>query len=623
MALCFYVKTSGARVAFRRLACALLLAAALASALGLLYCALCAFTWEHDRLSDYGIYLNMMWNTAHGHPFRYLMEASYLRVHLSFTVGLAGMFFRLWDHPFLPALLQWLCSVLGAALVGWTAWRRRLPGFLAAALTFFYLGYRLTQSVHAHEFHGVGLYFLLIPILYAVLCFRRSWAWLPALLILGVREESFLVILPMLLYFTVRDRWRGGWWLIAACALYGVLAVFVLYPAINGISLFAKRTAEISEAALKSFLAPDPIEARLRGVMFVLLPILALCPRYWRTALFFPSAAMLICLGSAWPSQYGMGTHYSAPVMACLVCGLLEASARRQRDECAESPPPWALAASALVLLTVLVHLHSGFLPGGGKSSRIFTTLNVGAWASLHAASHIPPDGILLTDDDYVAFCGNRADVRVCHLWKPGQAFDHVFLHIRKLAKVEHGWLLERIRSGELGVRYFDGMNLVLSRGYRTEANPDVLLRGQRQRMVYETARHGGRNVYYMGLPCRYWWGNGSRSPVNLSYGGSWHLEPGCYEAILAYRAQTPTRQVRRHWGWFSVHRLNAREDLSRIYIPEVAAQGAEWQSIALPFTVDIPEDVEFRITGADAPLWLHRVYWRPQPGTPDAGPHA
>jgi hypothetical protein len=57
-------------------------------------------TWGKFQLVDYGLYVNLIWNTAHGRPFRLLVDESYLTRHLSFTLALLAPFFWIWDHPF-------------------------------------------------------------------------------------------------------------------------------------------------------------------------------------------------------------------------------------------------------------------------------------------------------------------------------------------------------------------------------------------------------------------------------------------------------------------------------------------------------------------------------------------
>lgn len=581
-----------------------------------LYTVICSFSWYRNRLSDYGIYANMMWNTAHGHPFLYLINGSYLRVHLSFTLGLFSLLYRAWDHPLLLCVLQWSCSVLGTLAVVAAARRRALPALMTAALAFFYLGYRFTQSVHVHDFHGVALYLFLVPLLYLALVVKRAWSWLPLTLILGLREDAFLVVLPMLLYFTVRERRMGGAWLALAALIYGAAAVFLLYPALNGTNILATRETEFSAASWLAKPDAGPLVARLHGLVLFLLPVLVAGRRAWGPALLFPSFAVLQCLASNWPSQYAIGTHYSAPVMATLICGLVESLAPRAASQPAPvaGPIPWGRAAALLTAITVAVHVESGFLPGGGKSCAHLRVLNPEGLATLRAAARIPREGVLMTDNALVSFCANRHLLKVWHLGQLGRTFDHAFFLARDLESHHHEVLLQALRDRTLGVRYYDGIHVVLSRGFDPRDNDLVLHRREREHFLHEDLRHAGRNGRAEGLRVRYWEGDGSRAPASLAHGTSWNLAPGTYEFTLSYRSATPRRSVRGNWGWLSVHRLHEPEPLARTDLPPTPAAGHEWQRCAVRFTLDRPTAVEYRVTGGDARLWLRRVNWSPVP---------
>ena len=67
-------------------------------ACNLIYGAWCAFTWGKFTLFDYGVYTNMIWNSAHGAPFKVLIDRSYLGTHLSFSLAILGVFFWIFDH---------------------------------------------------------------------------------------------------------------------------------------------------------------------------------------------------------------------------------------------------------------------------------------------------------------------------------------------------------------------------------------------------------------------------------------------------------------------------------------------------------------------------------------------
>jgi hypothetical protein len=220
-----------ARPFAERVAAVALLVLAAAFLLHQLYSAWCAMTWFKYHQGDYGNYVNMLWNTAHGRPFRMNVDENYLTVHLSFTLALLSVFYHVWDHAFLLALLQWLMVAGGAGLVWAMARRRGLAPMATAALVLFFCGYFFTQRVLLSDFHTVATYYLLFPWLCYTMAFRKGWAWLPWLLILGVREDAFAVrAAGDRLLRRGATAGAGGWWLAAAGVAYGVLAVTVLYP---------------------------------------------------------------------------------------------------------------------------------------------------------------------------------------------------------------------------------------------------------------------------------------------------------------------------------------------------------------------------------------------------------
>ncbi|MDD5708173.1 MAG: DUF2079 domain-containing protein [Kiritimatiellae bacterium] len=211
-----------------------------------------AMTWQKLG-TDHGRYTTMIWNCAHGAPFRYEVDRSYLATHLSFSLALIGPLFRVWDHPFLLCLVQCLLLAGGAAVL-WHAGRRAgLPPLWLAALACFYVAYPMAQSVVLVEFHGVGLYLLTVPWLYAALAGPKpGHAWVPLALTLGAREDAFLVVLPMLIYFAVRTRRPMAITQTVAALAYGLAALFWIYPAINGASLFAVRSGWIPGAGAEA-----------------------------------------------------------------------------------------------------------------------------------------------------------------------------------------------------------------------------------------------------------------------------------------------------------------------------------------------------------------------------------
>lgn len=579
------------------------------TAMDLLYSAFCFCMHGKFKLLDFGVYTNMIWNSGHGALFRYVLERNYLYTHLSYSLALLGPLFLVWDHPLLLMVVQWMAICGGAVILYMAARRHSIPAEMALALMFFFMGYRLTQSAAMCEFHGVAMLMLFVPWLYYCCSFSKRWAWLPLVLILGVREDAFLCVLPVLLYFAVKDRWKAGYVLFAATLLYGLLAIFVIYPHVNGISIFERRARFMRPVGDFGFTEAD-VRSRFFGLAITLLPVLVVFGRRSFPAFIMPSVAYLVTIFSAYHVQQAIGSHYSPPVMSTLAIGLVESLHIRRKLKVNDR---YLLRAAALVVLTILVHLHSGFLFGGGKNSEVFNTVpSEGIW-SLRAAKYIPKDGVLLTHPQMASYCANRKDLLCWNKWyDPGrQHFDLVFLKMTMIPYEEKGVFAEMLRDGRLGVAYYDGMFVVLERGGDTTLNEKVLQEMRMWPVIFaETPRHAGKNVILGdGRMVRYWEGEGHRAPVTLSYGSSRKLKAGSYQAVFRYYTASPRRTAMGNSGKFSVHRLNDQAaSLAEAGIMNLVSGGSVFLKQAIPFKIDREMGVEVRVTGGDAELWLDKV---------------
>ena len=294
------------------------------TACGLLHAAVCAFSWQNFHFLDYGGYTNMLWNTAHARPFLVLVDRSYLEAHLSFTLALLAPLYRAWDHPLLLVAVQWLLIVGGTAWVVRTALQHGLSRLTVAVTAVFMLGYPFAQGTMLSEFHGTSLLFLLLPWLYDRLTRQPASAWLPLLLLLGVREDSFLVVLPILVLFAFKQRSLLVWLFAAGALVYGVTAIFFIYPAINGMSLLDFRANWLPTLA-----GGDGIgwtigaRERLPALAWTLLPLLPALWRDWKTALAFVALPLGIAMLSTSSYQHALRVHYATPVLVCIVLALL------------------------------------------------------------------------------------------------------------------------------------------------------------------------------------------------------------------------------------------------------------------------------------------------------------
>ena len=605
------------RLSAERVAAGVLLALAAAFLLHQLYSGWCAMTWFKHHQGDYGNYVNMLWNTAHGQPFRMNVDENYLTVHLSFTLARLSVFYHVWNHPFLLALLQWLMVAAGAAIVWAAARRRGVAPPVAAALVLYFCGYFFTQRVLLSDFHTVATYYLLFPWLYYTMAFRKSWAWLPWTLILGVREDAFLFALPAIAYFAVRDRWHGGWWMAAAGAAYGALAMTVLYPWINGHSLLSHRQHMTALNSAVTWTLSEKIVERLPALFWTALPLLAVVRLPMLPALLFPLAAYLSSALSGYPLQFRMLMHYPAPVMVCLTMGLLESFALAQHRGPPRAARSWLTRALVLAAIVLGAHACSGFLAGGGKFSRPYRRVNPAGRSAIRASCRMPADGTLVTDFRRGGIFSHRADIVMWHRWEPDRhSRELVYGPVNRIHEWADGAVLKEFLDGDYGVWDFDGEAVLLKQGHHGEDDAIVralMLHGERCISFCTTLRHAGEDVYADGALCaRHWEGDGSRAPVTIAFGSSVKLPAGRWEAWVRSRMEAPRRTPRKFWAKFSVHPLGKEPAFAAAEFDRVAGPRGAFRTQVFPFELAQEAEVEPRATAGDAALWLDRVVFMP-----------
>ena len=587
-------------------------ALALYPIVGLLHAAWCAMTWGRFALFDYGIYTNMIWNSGHGEPFRLLVDLSYLKTHLSFSLGLIGYLYHLWDHPFLLALVQNL-SLAGGTMFLWAAAQRhRLPAPVTAALLLFFTGYVFTQRALLCEFHGVGMYFLLVPWLYYCLRFARRWSIIPLVLLLGIREEAFLFVLPMLAHAAWRDRWKPGYLLLALAVGYGLLAITWLYPLINGLSLIERRQESLGAARLFGTWHGQGLRLRASALALTLLPLLPFVGRRCAPMLLYPSVALLSCLASGFWRQHGLLNHYSPPVMTMLAVGLLETLAYPPVSGAKDRRP---LRAFLLVVITIGVHLAFGFLPGGTNNDRSLRLPHHDGQMLLHALDYLPKKGLLVTQERFAAYTANRRDLLVWKRFKPEKhRADLVLESVRSLPNLMNSAFMAYLSNGTYGVLYHDQMNVILQRNGPTSENKELLQRLNYRNVsirLADTPSHHGKSQILLGVGwVRYWSGKGSRAPANVSYGGAKTLPAGSYEAVLRYRVEPPRKKVMGSWGEIELRQLNTERILAKFSIPDSPTEG--FSEFHLTFLLNDETAVEVQATGMDAELWLDTITFLP-----------
>jgi uncharacterized membrane protein len=584
----------------QKAASGVLLTACAFFALHLLHAALAAFSAQNFLMSDYGVYTNTLYNLAHGNGFTFLVDQSYLTTHLSFSLILLTPLIWLLRTPTLLIYVQWMFLVGGCMVLFRIMQKRGVSLLLRSAILFFACAYPMTQSVMLSEFHGVSAYYLLLPWLLHEALFRRHLAVIPLAVILGLREDAGVVVLPMLVYLAVALKWRAGFILGGLAVLYAVLAVTVLYPLLNGVSLFDIRAMEASSDGILSAWDTDAMARRGRALLWLALPaipFIVMSGRQSAAVLVFPLAALVTAMLSGMPRQHALAFHYPAPILAAMVCGVAFAARDRPDRQVVRY-----VAIAALLLVTITAHFLNGFFLGSRNAHAVYQELNARMKPLLSLARDVPREGLLVAHRKLAPYFSLRKDIMTWHyLDKEDHDIDLVVCSGKELRSHRLTWLRDAVRSGAYGVSRELAPYLLIQRGAMSTVNviddPPIyaaLMLSHAGSIDFDRDR---------GLS-RYWPGWSSKAPVTLAYGIPVALKAGSYEAVFRIRVESDTPAPEKGFGSLSVHPMNRDTVLARREaVPEESAAG--FFDLAVPFTLDADMDVEPRVTGAGARLWV------------------
>ena len=594
------------------------LAAGLAAwfAVAPLYAAFCAFTWDKFTLDDYGKYSNMLWNTGHGMPFRVLVDYSYLQTHLSFSLAPLGLLFRLWDHAFLPALLQWMMFLAGGGFL-WRALRRLgLRALESAAILLGWFAHPYNQSVVLSEFHGVALYLVLVPWLYHDLRFRRARALLPLVLLCGVREEAAFLAVPMLAYFACAHRWKRGWAWAAGAAVYGVAALVWLFPALSGMQLAERRT-QMTPADLFAHFTKETLPDRLAACGKALAPAAPLLGTAFLPVLVFPSVALAFAFFSPHPNQFLLLNHYPAAVMSLLFAALPEALWRSRRTPPCRVMMPRAWMPASVAVIALALHVPYGFLPLGGRCDRIYTRPHPDGLAAVAVAGSLPKEGLLVTSRWLAGYCGNRRDVLPWDLLEEsGHAPEWIFFRLDDLFGPDRLSIRRYLADPAFGVAVFDRRHVALRRGADAGSVAAVYAAQEEMRMTIKAARMISHvpeeTVVRDGRIFRVWPGGPDRAPTTLAYGKHLLLPPGDYCVDFHLRIDPPRDPEQADWGSVSLHVDGAAEALAELDLRAGFAKYGSRASYPLSLVLEQTTPVEPRVTAGAAPMRFEKVVFRP-----------
>ena len=380
---------------------------------------------------DLGVYVQVMWSTAHGRPFYmslYGHPVNFLGQHFVPLLVVLAPFYRLWPDARLLFVVQTLALTLAVVPLFRLA-RRRLgggPGLLIAAAYFLY---PLLHSVALSGFREISL---AVPLLMASAAslldkrLRQSLVWL-ALAMLVKEEIAFIAIAYGLYIWLVLHRRRLGILVAAGASLWAVLLLLVLMPALKGAPSYeffdryytlGSTPAEMLRTLLTRPLVVLRLVSTPHKLQFVgvLLAPLAALPLLGFPIVLLALPTLVYLLLSDYRSMTSITFYYAAPLIPFLLLAVVVALDRLRGLRVA-----WyrgalvALAAAALVA----ARLWSP-LPGGQRYSPGNYRVTDADRSAAALLATIPPDASVASDNGYVPWVSNR--FRLINLDRPAGA---------------------------------------------------------------------------------------------------------------------------------------------------------------------------------------------------------
>jgi uncharacterized membrane protein len=301
-----------------------------------------AVRYQFDE--DLAIYDQIVWNTAHGHPF-----ASTLIQHANNMLGdhfspIVAIFTPIyWVWPDARVLLIGQSLALGLVAVPlFLAARPTLGGVGALLVGAAYLVYPAIHFVNLFQFHEIAL--LPLPLSFALLAVERGWRWrflAAALVSLLVKEEVAIVVFGLAFLWWLRRRdWRMLVATVALSVVVGTLTLGIILPRLSLAGAeyyYVRRYAYLGrnplEMAITALTSPGLLLGRLTTtdrlafLVKLFLP-LALIPLLgWEYVVAgLPVFGYLLLADS--PDQYAIDRHYLAPLLPFLFFGLAVGIAR-------------------------------------------------------------------------------------------------------------------------------------------------------------------------------------------------------------------------------------------------------------------------------------------------------
>ncbi len=365
---------------------------------------------------DLGIYDQGMWLLSRFKaPFITLLGLNLFGDHASYIMVALVPLYWLWPEPQALLVVQTLALAVGAVpvfllgrLVFRSSWRALLPA----------VGYLVTPAVgwlNLENFHPDSFE---VPLLLFALYFVARGRWRPYLvmvvLLLTVKEDVPLVLVPLGIYVGLRHNWKVGALTAGLAAGWFGLVFGVLQPLLSGThagGLDAWRIPYGGFGGLVRTALRKPWEvliymlslAKLKYLLQLLAPVLFLPLLTARTLIIVP--VVLFNLISTFYYQSNLHYHYTSLIIPVMTMMALLATERFARPRIRRSLP----------ILLLLVAMLSAFLwgpvPGSRDPAGYYDPRDPQVVAAAEAVALIPADAVVASRDRFSSHLTHRDQV--------------------------------------------------------------------------------------------------------------------------------------------------------------------------------------------------------------------
>ncbi len=350
-------------------------------------------------------------------PFVTILGLNLFGDHAVFIMGLFVPLYWLWPTPETLLVVQAMALAIGGFPVFLLAKKVLKSSWLALIPTFAYLLYPALGWLNLENFHPDALEVpLALFALYFVSCRRwRRFAVMVVLLLL-VKEDVWLFLVPLGMYVAIRHNLKVGLVTIVASVAWFLVAFLVVQPMLSGVpagSLDAWRIpfGGMGGLAKKVFTAPWEVIAymftadKVKYVIQLLTPLLFLPLLDWRTLIAVP--VLFFNLISTFWYQSNIQYHYTSLIIPVLIVGAIYGLERFRRIKVR-----WTLVVVGLAVTVACVYAW-GPLPGSRTPSSYPDPQHPEVVVANKVLELIPEDAVVAADDKFAAHMANRELVYV------------------------------------------------------------------------------------------------------------------------------------------------------------------------------------------------------------------